>query len=346
MTHSDIQSLLADILLSPCRLTPALIGPPGIGKTDLVHQTASTMETRTGHDHPVIEVLLSNADHTDLAGIPIPFKDEQGEAQTALTLSPILTAIRATGSDHGILFLDEYLQSTSLVQKVAANFKLTRKLGGHSLPDGWQIVTASNAQSDKSGVTRQMMHDLSRDYVIPVSFAINSWIGWASSAGIPGEWIGFAESHPGAIHVKETPATPTPFPTPRGFSEVCALLGSFSGAIPAYIWASVAGALGPATAGLMHTWDKGLSQLRPWAEFCADPQNTPIPEPHLHDQRAALAYRTANQVRTDTLDQACTLIYRLPLDLRRKFVRSVNARPGLAVRAALHPGFAQLRTEV
>ena len=48
--------------------TPVMLwGPPGVGKSQVVHQAAAT------HDLPVIDVRLSQMEPTDLRGIP--FRD-------------------------------------------------------------------------------------------------------------------------------------------------------------------------------------------------------------------------------------------------------------------------------
>ena len=107
-----------------------LWGAPGIGKSQIVQQTAAAQGLVC---HDVRAVLL---DPVDLRGLPHVNGD--GRAHWAIP-----EFLPQQGS--GVLFLDELNRAPTLVQNACFQLVLDRRLGEYVLPDGWRVVAASRA---------------------------------------------------------------------------------------------------------------------------------------------------------------------------------------------------------
>lgn len=85
-----------------------LIGPPGIGKTDIVKQVAASL------DIPILSYTMTHHTRQSVMGLPYIDKDQfQGQEFqiTSYTMSEIIASVykmmKETGREHGILFIDE-----------------------------------------------------------------------------------------------------------------------------------------------------------------------------------------------------------------------------------------------
>jgi hypothetical protein len=102
---------------------PAFIwGPPGVGKSAIVHSIASAAKL------PVVDLRASLLDPTDLRGIPA-IVDKQ-----AVWCPPAF--LPKESSAPGILFLDEINAAPPLVQASLYQLVLDRRVGEYVLPDG------------------------------------------------------------------------------------------------------------------------------------------------------------------------------------------------------------------
>lgn len=129
-------------LLSACiesKITPLIVGSPGLGKTSVVRAVAAES------DLPCHELLASNCDAVDIAGLPYIVK---GELHRAL-----LPQIKACVDAPGILFLDELTSVPPSVQAPLMRLLLERWAGGVSLhPDSCVIGAANRPEECPSGI--------------------------------------------------------------------------------------------------------------------------------------------------------------------------------------------------
>ena len=124
--------------------TPVMLwGPPGVGKSDMVRQTAMR------HQVPVIDIRLSQMEPSDLRGIPF-----RVDGHVEWAVPAILPDARRHGTS-GILFLDEITSAPPSVSAAAYQLILDRRLGEYQVPPGWAIFAAGNRQGDR-GVTYTM----------------------------------------------------------------------------------------------------------------------------------------------------------------------------------------------
>ena len=102
-------------------------GPPGIGKSDIVHQIGETLNAR------VIDVRLSLWEPTDIKGIPYYSAEDNKMAWAPPVELPDEEA--AKNDEAIILFLDEMNSAAPAVQAAAYQLILNRRVGMYTLPD-------------------------------------------------------------------------------------------------------------------------------------------------------------------------------------------------------------------
>ena len=124
---------------------------------------------------------LASRDACEVAGVALPFKDEQGNLTTQNTKPPLITTIERTGKAHGVLLLDEILQANNDMQKVLGDTldPSEHSIGGWPLPSGWVVVGTGNRTKDKSGANRLLAHLLDRVLMFELEFCITAWSEWA-----------------------------------------------------------------------------------------------------------------------------------------------------------------------
>ena len=135
-----------------------LWGPPGIGKSDIVHQIGY------GMDAHVIDVRLSLWEPTDIKGIPYYAANDNSMQWAAPAELPTMEL--AKKHKWIILFLDEMNSAAPAVQAAAYQLILNRKVGQYTLPDNVLIVAAGNREADK-GVTYRMPAPLANRFGRP-----------------------------------------------------------------------------------------------------------------------------------------------------------------------------------
>ena len=118
-----------------------LWGPPGIGKSDIVHQIGEQMEAH------VIDIRLSLWEPTDIKGIP--YFDPTQNKMVWGAPSELPDAEMAAKYKFIILFLDEMNSAAPSVQAAAYQLILNRKVGQYTLPDNVLIIAAGNREAER-----------------------------------------------------------------------------------------------------------------------------------------------------------------------------------------------------
>ncbi len=140
---------LGDYIIPVERQRPLfLVGPPGIGKTDIMSQVAEEMGIGL--------VSYSMTHHTRQSALGLPFihEKEYGGTKyrtTEYTMSEIIASVydlmEATGKKEGILFLDEINCISETLAPSMLQFLQNKVFGRHRVPDGWVVVTAGTRLS-------------------------------------------------------------------------------------------------------------------------------------------------------------------------------------------------------
>lgn len=178
-----------------------LWGPPGVGKSSIVRQTAQELGVE------LIDLRLPQLEPPDLRGIPAPNR----ETKKAEWFYPEFLP----ESGKGILFLDEIEKAPVAVKNAALQLVLDRKIGAYSLPDGWSIICAGNREEDGcfsaplgSALCNRMMHfEVAADY--------EAWLDWARKNNIKDSILGYLAFR--QDHLYRYDPGVNAFPSPRSW---------------------------------------------------------------------------------------------------------------------------------
>lgn len=122
-----------------------LMGPPGIGKTQIMEQIA--------RECGIALVSYTITHHTRQSAVGLPFivKKNYGEEEfsvTEYTMSEIISSVydkmEKTGLKEGILFIDEINCVSETLAPMMLQFLQGKTFGNQKVPEGWVIVTAGN----------------------------------------------------------------------------------------------------------------------------------------------------------------------------------------------------------
>jgi hypothetical protein len=262
-----------------------LWGPPGVGKSQIVAQTAKSQ----GLDLIDIRVIL--LDPVDLRGLPRISKD-------GLSEWCIPSFLPQEGS--GVLFLDELNAAPPLVQAACYQLVLDRRLGDYVLPDGWSVLAAGNREKDRS-VTHRMPSALANRFIhIDFTVDFDEWLLWATEADIASELTAFLRFRPALLHDFNPERSGKAFPSPRSWEFASGILKSSTD--PVIFYELLAGTVGTGAAkefsGFMKIW-QSLPEIE---DIIANPGQIEIPtDPAILFALCEMVGRAATMERGDQL---------------------------------------------
>jgi hypothetical protein len=191
-------------------------GPPGIGKSDIVHQIGEQMEAH------VIDIRLSLWEPTDIKGIP--YFDPNQNKMVWGAPSELPDAEMASKYKFIILFLDEMNSAAPSVQAAAYQLILNRKVGQYTLPDNVLIIAAGNREADK-GVTYRMPAPLANRFVhLELAVNFDDWFQWAVANKIHRDVVGYLTFAKKDLYDFDPKSPSRSFATPRSWTFVSELL--------------------------------------------------------------------------------------------------------------------------
>ena len=193
-----------------------LWGGPGIGKSDIIHQIAKTIEAK------VIDIRLSLWEPTDIKGIPY-FNSKENNMTWA---SPAELPTQAMAKKHKniVLFLDEMNSAAPSVQAAAYQLILNRRVGQYELPDNVLIVAAGNREADK-GVVYRMPAPLANRFIhLEMKPEFDDWFEWAVANNVNKDVVGYLTFSKKDLYDFDPKSPSRSFATPRSWSFVSELL--------------------------------------------------------------------------------------------------------------------------
>lgn len=189
-----------------------LWGPPGIGKSDVVHQI--------GHEQnrPVIDIRLSLWEPTDIKGIPY-----FNPTVNSMCWAPPVE-LPSDPDSNAILFLDELNSAAPATQAAAYQLVLNRRVGTYVLPKNVSIVAAGNRETDK-GVTYRMPSPLASRFLhLELRTDFDDWLFWATSNNIHEQVVGYLSFAKQDLYDFDPRSSSKSFATPRTWCFVSDLL--------------------------------------------------------------------------------------------------------------------------
>lgn len=215
-----------EYLLPAVRQRPVLLmGPPGIGKTQIMEQIAR--ECQVG----LVSYTITH--HTRQSAIGLPFIVEKEYAGrpcsvTEYTMSEIVASIydrmEETGLKEGILFIDEINCVSETLAPMMLQFLQCKTFGNHRIPDGWIIVTAGNPPEYNKSVREFDIATLDRIKKIDVEADYKVWKEYAVMTDIHPAVTAYLEARPEHFYRIETTVDGKRFATPRGWEDLARFL--------------------------------------------------------------------------------------------------------------------------
>ncbi len=198
-----------------------LMGPPGIGKTQVMEQIAK--ECRIGL------VAYTITHHTRQSAVGLPFIREKnyGGKQvsvTEYTMSEIIASvydkIEQTGIREGILFIDEINCVSETLAPTMLQFLQGKTFGNQRVPEGWIIVAAGNPPEYNKSVRDFDVVTLDRLKKIDVEEDFSVWKEYAYRQGIHPAVISYLELRKQNFYRVETTVDGKCFATARGWEDL------------------------------------------------------------------------------------------------------------------------------
>lgn len=252
-----------NITLSPTELKEAIYdcfevrqpvmiwGPPGIGKSDIIHEIGRETNRR------VIDIRLALWEPTDIRGIPY-FDPETKEMRWAAPseLPKVIT-------DNSIIFLDEFPSAVPTVQAGAYQLILNRKIGEYELPPAVDMVAAGNRENDR-GISYKMPAPLANRFThLELKPNFNCWLNWAIKNEIDPSIISFLSWSKKDLYDFNPKSASKAFATPRSWTFANKFLtkGKRSKSSESLLTALLAGTIGEGLAITFSTFCKTSAKL-------------------------------------------------------------------------------------
>lgn len=205
-----------------------LMGPPGIGKTQIMEQIAR----KCG----IALVSYTITHHTRQSAVGLPFIREKIYQDrtcsvTEYTMSEIIASVyekmERTGLKEGILFLDEINCVSETLAPTMLQFLQCKMFGNQKVPEGWIIVAAGNPPEYNKSVREFDVVTLDRIRRIDVEEDFGVWKEYAYSAGIHPAVISYLDIHKDNFYRMETSVDGRMFATARGWEDLSQFLYAY-----------------------------------------------------------------------------------------------------------------------
>ena len=202
-----------------------LMGPPGIGKTQIMEQISKEMQ--------IALVAYTITHHTRQSAVGLPFISEksyggQTFSVTEYTMSEIIASVyekmEQTGIREGILFIDEINCVSETLAPTMLQFLQGKTFGNQKLPEGWIIVAAGNPPEYNKSVREFDVVTLDRLKKIDVEPDFPAWKEYAYRQGIHPAVISYLELRRENFCRIENTVDGKRFATARGWEDLSRLI--------------------------------------------------------------------------------------------------------------------------
>ena len=202
-----------------------LIGPPGIGKTQIMEQIARECEIGL--------VAYTITHHTRQSAVGLPFiKEEQYDGKTysvtEYTMSEIIASvyrkIEEGGRKEGILFIDEINCVSETLAPTMLQFFQCKTFGNQAVPEGWIIAAAGNPPEYNKSVRDFDMVTLDRVRCMNIEADLGVWKEYAREKRLNSAILSYLELRPKNFYRVEADVDGLQFVTARGWEDLSNLM--------------------------------------------------------------------------------------------------------------------------
>lgn len=202
-----------------------LMGPPGIGKTQIMEQIAG--ECGIG----LVSYTITHHTRQSAVGLPM-IKTEEFDGNeysvTEYTMSEIIAgvykAIKEQGHREGILFIDEINCVSETLIPTMLQFLQCKTFGNQKVPEGWIIVAAGNPPEFNRSVREFDMVTYDRLRVINIDADLEVWREYAREREIHNAILSYLDIRPQNFYRVEADVDGLKFVTARGWEDLSSLM--------------------------------------------------------------------------------------------------------------------------
>jgi hypothetical protein len=295
------------------RKRPAFIwGPPGVGKSDVVHTVAERLSLE------LRDVRLNLLDPVDLKGFPSIEEIGTGKAKTRHMSFVPPDFLPRDPKSKGVLFLDEMNSAPQSVQAAAYQLILNRRIGEYVLPEGWAVLAAGNRSGDRA-VVNAMPSALANRFVhIDFTVDVDDWYNWATQEGVSDLTRAFIKFRPNLLHSFDPSANERAFPTPRSWVFVDDVVDSNLDSATEF--ELIKGTVGEGAAAEYLAFTKLAAELPTADEILMNPDTAPVPvSPAAQYAVCTMLDRKATP---NSFGRLITYVERMSVEFQVLFVRS------------------------
>ena len=202
-----------------------LMGPPGIGKTQIMEQIAS--ECGIG----LVSYTITHHTRQSAVGLPM-IKTEEFDGKeysvTEYTMSEIISgvykAVKEQGHREGILFIDEINCVSETLIPTMLQFLQCKTFGNQKVPEGWIIVAAGNPPEFNRSVREFDMVTYDRLRVINIDADLEMWHEYAREREIHNAILSYLDIRPQNFYSVMADVDGLKFVTARGWEDMSSLM--------------------------------------------------------------------------------------------------------------------------
>ena len=218
-----------EYLIPEIRQRPVLLmGPPGIGKTQIMQQIAA--ECGIG----LVSYTITHHTRQSAVGLPFIKEETYGEktfSVTEYTMSEIISSIyryiRETGREEGILFIDEINCVSETLAPTMLQFLQCKTFGNQAVPRGWIIVAAGNPPEYNKSVREFDFVTLDRVRRMNIEADLGAFREYARDHRVHPFILSYLELRPRNFYRTENDVDGLQFVTARGWEDLSYLIRSY-----------------------------------------------------------------------------------------------------------------------
>lgn len=305
-----------------------LAGPIGRGKTTVFRNAASRISKATGRNIGYVLLSGPTLNVPDTIGYLMPV---HRETHTESRFSDPFFWVTQEGKrleeyDGGIIIVDEADKMDVEVKKIIGEAALSKRLGPHSLPEGWVVWFCGNRAEDRSGSTKQLDHLINRHMVINVTDSIDSFVDFCERSGVSATTIVFAKENINIVFGSSVPEKQGPWCTPRSLVMLDSYLKSLAeengGTVPhdSTVLEEAGGIVGPGAASQYFNFIRLEAEMPKYETIVASPEKAKVPD--RPDAKMLIAYNLAHRLKAEHASKVITYVERLGKEFGVTFARA------------------------
>ena len=315
ISASAMVEALDTVLMS--KLTPMLVGSPGIGKSDIVKSVAKK------HNLKLIDMRLAQSDPTDLNGFPTLQQDGTRMDYAPPTTFPLQNLDKVpNGYDGWLLFLDEINAAPPSIQAAAYKLVLDRQIGAHDLHKRVAIVCAGNKATDKAIVNRLSTAMQSRMIHLNLMVDSDAWLEWANAHGIDHRVISFIKFRPELLHKFDPSHADDTFASPRTWEFLSKIITDKAKFNPTD-HAVLVGTVGEGPATEFKAFCEVYKDLPTIEDMLKNPSVVHIPKEPGHQY--AMTTLISHNANDSTIEPLMVVIKKLPIEFQVVVLKDIYA---------------------